>query len=62
MTTLKPTKDYWQVPLKAPNNEKIVFNTPRGLYPFVAMPFEMYRVDTTLQCFVGHIFGYAKNT
>ena len=47
--SLNLTKGYWQIPLRDVYNEKTAFTTPKGLYQFTYMPFDLQGAAATFQ-------------
>ncbi|CAM5176788.1 unnamed protein product [Eretmochelys imbricata] len=55
LTTMDPTKGYWQVPLDADARLKSAFITPLGLYEFLTRPFGLKGAPATFQCLVNQL-------
>ena len=55
ISTLDPTKGYWQIPLETSTIEKSAFITTKGLYEFLVMPFGMKTAPATFQRMMSEI-------
>lgn len=49
ITTIDPTKGYWQIPLETNTIEKSAFIATKGLYKFLVMSFGMKTALATFQ-------------
>ncbi|GFR87726.1 Pol polyprotein [Elysia marginata] len=53
------TKGYWQIPIREDCRHLTAFQTPRGLYQFVFMPFGLSTASSTFQRMMQRVLGKA---
>lgn len=55
ISTLDMSKVYWQIPMAAEDQEKMVFGTPWSLFEFCSMLFSLYGMAATFQEVMDHL-------
>ncbi|GFR77903.1 polyprotein [Elysia marginata] len=59
ISKLDLTKGYWQIPIREDCRHLTAFQTPRGLYQFVFMPFGLSTASSTFQRMMQRVLGKA---
>lgn len=57
ISTLSPTKGYWQFPMTLEAKVKTAFGTPWGLYQFTHMPFGLHGMASLFQYLMDRILA-----
>lgn len=50
-------KGYWQLPLQSEGRKNTAFATPKGLFKFVVMPFDLHEAPATFQQLVDFLLA-----
>ena len=61
-TKLDIASAYWTVPIRGQDTEKTAFNTPRGLFEMLVMPFGLCNNQSTFQILVDRTLQKGPNT